>query len=200
MKSYADIIDLTQWIPDWHDQGACMDRRHILWLRYLLMQTKVQRTLEIGVHTGASASAFVAANIADAHFADLGFCLEARKVIGDHGTLHQRKGAEVLLAMPPFDLVLVDGNHSMEAVTEEIEALDANPPLIIVAHDVRSTAAGYPYCEGAAHLHQHLSDAGWLITIDAKDRVGEATKRGMLVATRDADIHQIATDTWLMTT
>ena len=200
MKSYTDIIDLTQWIPDWHDNGACMDRRHILWLRYLLMQTKVQRTLEIGVHTGASASAFIAANIADAHFADLGFNIEARKVIGDRGTLHQCKGAEVLLAMPPFDLVLVDGNHSMEAVAEEIEALDANPPLIIVGHDVCSTAAGYPYCEGAAHLHQHLRDAGWLITVDAEDRPGEATKRGMMVATRDADIHQIATDTWLMTT
>jgi hypothetical protein len=102
--------------------------------------------------------------------------------------------------MPPFDLVLVDGNHDLDSVTEEIEALDANPPLIIVAHDVCSTAAGYPYCEGAALLHQHLRDAGWLITVDAEDRVGEATKRGMLVATRDAAIHQIAQETWLMTT
>jgi predicted O-methyltransferase YrrM len=164
------------------------------------MQTKVQRTLEIGVHTGASASAFVAANIADAHFADLGFTLEARKVIGDRGTLHQHKGCDIIYAMPPFDLVLVDGNHDMDSVVEEIEALEVNTPRIIVGHDVCSTAAGYPACEGAAHLHQHLSDAGWLITIDAKDRPGEATKRGMLVATRDAAIHQIATDTWLMTT
>lgn len=70
MKTYTDILDLTPWIPDWHDQGACMDRRHILWLRDLLMQTGVQRTLEIGVHTGASASAFIA---------DIGITGEATK-------------------------------------------------------------------------------------------------------------------------
>ena len=199
MKTYLDILDLTPWIPDWHDQGSCMDRRHILWLRYLLMQTGVQRTLEIGVHTGASASAFIAAKVPDAHFADLGFTLEARKVIGDRGTLHQHKGCDILYAMPPFDLVLVDGNHDMDSVTEEIEALEQKTPRIIVAHDINSTAAGYPYCEGAAHLHKHLLESGWLITTDTEDRVGEATKRGMLVATRDPDLHQIAQLTWLMT-
>jgi hypothetical protein len=199
MKTYIDILDLTPWIPDWHDQGSCMDRRHILWLRYLLMQTGVQRTLEIGVHTGASASAFIAAKVPDAHFADLGFTLEARKVIGDRGTLHQHKGCDILYAMPRFDLVLVDGNHDMDSVTEEIEALEVNTPRIIVAHDITSTDAGYPYCEGAALLHHHLLESGWLITTDTEDRVGEATKRGMLVATRDPDLHQIAQLTWLMT-
>jgi predicted O-methyltransferase YrrM len=200
MKTYLDILDLTAWIPDWHDQGSCMDRRHILWLRYLLMQTGVQRTLEIGVHTGASASAFIHAKVPDAHFADLGFTLEAHKIIGDRGTLHQHKGCDIRYAMPPFDLVLVDGNHDMDSVTEEIEALEQKTPRIIVAHDITSTAAGYPYCEGAAHLHKHLLESGWLITTDTEDRVGEATKRGMLVATRDAAIHQIAQETWLMTT
>ena len=199
MKTYIDILDLTPWIPDWHDQGSCMDRRHILWLRYLLMQTGVQRTLEIGVHTGASASAFIAAKVPDAHFADLGFTLEASKVIGDRGTLHQHKGCDIIYAMPPFDLVLVDGNHDMDSVVEEIEALEVNTPRIIVAHDITSTAAGYPYCEGAALLHHHLLESGWLITTDTEDRVGEATKRGMLVATRDTDLHQIAQLTWLMT-
>jgi predicted O-methyltransferase YrrM len=197
--TYAEVVAATPWIPSSHETGACMDRRHILWLYCILKATGVERTLEIGVHTGASASAFIHAKVPDAHFADLGFTLEARKVIGDHGTLHQCKGADVLLAMPPFDLVLVDGNHGMDSVVEEIEALDAYPPRIIVAHDVRSSAAGYPYCEGAEHLHQHLSDAGWLITLDAEDRVGEATKRGMLVATRDPDLHQIAQLTWLTT-
>jgi hypothetical protein len=45
MIPLTDLIDRTPWIPSWHDRGACMDRRHILWLRYLLMQTKVERTL-----------------------------------------------------------------------------------------------------------------------------------------------------------
>ena len=200
MTPLTDIIDRTPWIPSWHDSGACMDRRHILWLRYLLMQTGVERTLEIGVHTGASASAFIAAKVPDAHFADIGITLEARKVIGEHGTLHQRKGCDIIYDMPPFDLVLVDGNHDLDSVTEEIEALEEKTPRIIVAHDITSTDAGYPYCEGAAYLHKHLLYSGWLITTDTEDRVGEATKRGMLVATRDPALHQIAQETWLMTT
>jgi len=69
-----------------------------------------------------------------------------------------------------------------------------------VAHDVNSSAAGYAHCDGARLLWDHLVEDGWLITIDTKDRVCEATKRGMLVATRYADLHQIAKETWLMTT
>jgi predicted O-methyltransferase YrrM len=199
MTPLTDIIDRTPWIPSWHDSGACMDRRHILWLRYLLMHTKVERTLEIGVHTGASASAFIAAKVPEPHFADITHTLGAQRVIDGRGHFHQRKGCDILYAMPPFDLVLVDGNHSMDAVAEEIAALDAKPPRIIVAHDVCSTDAGYAHCEGAAHLMEHLRETGWLIVLDATDRPLENTKRGMMVATRDEALYQIAAETWAMT-
>ena len=199
MISLTDIINRTPWIPSWHESGACMDRRHILWLQYLLIKTKVQRTLEIGVHTGASASAFIAARVPEPHFCDPTYTVEAQRVIDGRGHFHQQKGCDTLNALPAFDLVLVDGIHSMEAVTEEIAALEAKPPRIIVAHDVCSTDAGYPYCEGAAHLMEHLRNTGWIIFLDAIDRPLEATKRGMMVATREDSLHQIAFETWRMT-
>jgi len=200
MKTLSDIIDLTPFVPSWHEQGSCMDRRHILWLQYLLMRTGVQRSLEIGVHTGASSSAFIAAKVPDAHFADITRTIEAVRVIGHRGTFHQRKGCDVLIDEAPFDLVLVDGAHDIDSVSEEILAMRIKEPRIIVAHDVNSSAAGYAHCDGARLLWDHLVEDGWLITIDTKDRVCEATKRGMLVATRYADLHQIAKETWLMTT
>jgi hypothetical protein len=200
MKTLSNIIDLTPFVPSWHEHGSCMDRRHILWLQYLLMRTGVQRTLEIGVHTGASSSAFIAAKVPDAHFADITRTMEAVRVIGDRGTFHQRKGVEVLIDEQPFDLVLVDGAHDVDSVSEEIAALRINEPRIIVAHDVGSSAAGYAHCEGARLLWDHLVEDGWLVTVDHSDRPAEATKRGMLVATRDPDLHQIAKETWLMTT
>jgi len=184
--TYAEVVAGTPWIPSWHETGACMDRRHILWLYEVLKRTGVQRTLEIGVYSGASSSAFVAAGIPDAHFCDIATREDAMSVVSGRGTFHQLKGCEVLKAERTFDLVFVDGNHALDVVTEEVDALLANPPHIIVAHDVNSTAAGYPYCEGGEYLWHTLEREGWTCVVDAKERgPEEMTKRGMLVATKD---------------
>jgi predicted O-methyltransferase YrrM len=181
--TYAEVVQATPWIPAWHETGACMDRRHILWLYRILKATGVQRTLEIGVHSGASSSAFVAAEVPDAHFCDIASRADAMSVIRGKGTFHQRKGCEVLRDEPPFDLVFVDGNHSADAVAEEIAALEWKPPYILVAHDVFSTDAGYPHCEGAANLREWAKANYTFVHFDAYKREGEATQRGMMVAT-----------------
>jgi hypothetical protein len=46
---------------------------------------------------------------------------------------------------------------------------------------------------------EHLRDTGWLIVLDATDRPLENTKRGMMVATREESLYQIAAETWAMT-
>ena len=181
--TYAEVVEATPWIPAWHETGACMDRRHILWLYRILKATGVQRTLEIGVHSGASSSAFVAAEVADAHFCDITRRVDAMSVIRGKGTFHQRKGCEVLRDEPPFDLVFVDGNHSADAVAEEIADLEWKPPYILVAHDVFSTDAGYPHCEGAANLRVWAKANYPFVHFDGYERQGEATQRGMMVAT-----------------
>lgn len=182
--TYPDILAATQWIPSWHDTGNCMDRRHILWLYEVLKRTGVKRTLEIGVYSGASSAAFVHAEIPDAHFCDITARKDAMSVIEGKGTFWQMPGVEVLRKSEPFDLVFVDGNHALDAVKEEVDALLAKPPRIVVAHDINSTVAGYPHCEGAHYLWETLQREGWSCTVDAKERgPQELTKRGMLVAT-----------------
>jgi hypothetical protein len=194
----ADVKAATQFVPRWHETGACMDRRHILWLYDVLVLTGVQRTLEIGTHTGASASAFIAARIPDAQFADPSMTAEALTVIQGRGTFHQARGCDVMLANDTYDLVLVDGNHSMEAVCEEILVLLKKPPAIIVAHDVCSTAAGFAHCEGAAYLRETLTDDGWTCIVDDAKRDGEMTHRGLLMATKDQGLADLISGAWSM--
>lgn len=168
-----------------------MDRRHIAWVYEVLIRMQPSRTLEIGGYSGCSSSAFVAANIPDAHFAEVSPRADFLSVVRGHGTIHQRKGADVLSDGMPFDVVLVDGSHELEAVTEELDQLLANPPRLIIAHDVRSTSVGFPMCEGAAYLEQVLWSVGWLWEVDAEPREGERTDRGLLMATRDPDLIQL---------
>jgi len=190
-----DVVRSTPWIPEWHETGSCMDRRHILWLAKLLSSSGVKRTLEIGVYSGASSAAFVEAGVPDAHFSDISPRPEFFRVVEGRGVFHRLKGCDVLLSKPRFDLVFVDGNHSLDAVEEEVAALRKEPPAIVVAHDINSTVAGYGACEGAHFLWQELQRDGWFCVVDAKDRVGELTKRGMLVATKHASAFQAATRT-----
>ena len=181
--TYAEVVEATPWIPAWHETGACMDRRHILWLYRILKAAGVQRTLEIGVHSGASSSAFVEAGVPDAHFCDIASRADAMSVIRGKGTFHQRKGCDVIMDEPVFDLVFVDGNHSADAVAEEIFELSLGKPDILVAHDVFSTDAGYPHCEGAANLREWAKANYTFVHFDGYKREGEATHRGMMVAT-----------------
>lgn len=181
MKTLEEITALTPWIPAWHETGACADRRHILWIYEVLKRTGVRRTLEIGVHSGCSSSAFVAAGVPDAHFCDPTRRDDAMSVIEGHGTFHQRRGVDVLRSEPRFDLVFVDGRHDMEAVTEELAALLDNPPDIIIAHDVKSSEFGFPHCEGAAHLGAFLSGQCVRAMLDGKERPGEMTHRGLCI-------------------
>lgn len=187
----AEVITTTPYVPAWHETGTCMDRRHILCLHDVLVLTGMQRTLEIGTHTGASASAFIAAGIPDAHFCDPTTYQQALNVIGGRGTVHARKGCDVLADQPPFDMVLVDGAHDLVSVCEELMVLLKKPPAIIMAHDVSSTKAGFILCEGAAYLVDALKEDGWTCIIDDKYREGEMTHRGLLMATKDQRLADI---------
>lgn len=164
-----------------------MDIRHIMCVHAMLVRLKPYRTLEIGGHTGCSSSAFIAAGIPDAHFAEISPNDKFLSVVAGRGVVHQRKGCDVIREEDPFDVILVDGAHDLESVTEEMEALMAKPPRVIVAHDVTSTAIGLPYCEGAA-LFLGLEGNGWMTVTDCRQRDGERTERGLLMAYMDGDV------------
>ena len=189
-----DIEKRMSFIPAWHDTGNCMDKRHILWVYELLMRMKPQRTLEIGGYSGCSSSAFVAAGIPDAHFAEIAPRRDFIEVVNGHGTIHARKGCEVLDYSDPFDVVLVDGSHEMEAVQEEYAALMRKPPKVIIAHDVNSAFVGFPLCEGPDWLFNTLAESGWDGEQDCQLRPFEMTHRGIAFFTKDQGLRDMILD------
>lgn len=179
-----------QFVPSWWESGSCADKRHIVWLRDVLTAIKPNRTLEVGVHSGCTASAFVNAGVPDAGFCDISIRADARSVVGQR-RFHRTPGKDVIGTEPRYDFVFLDGAHDLESVRSEYESLmqDGKTPSVIAAHDVSSLAVGFPYCEGPAWLQERLASDGWLISVDDKDRPEEVTKRGIMFATRDPEKH-----------
>jgi len=192
----AHILSITNFIPEHWESGSCADRRHILWLRDILASVKPARTLEVGVHSGCTASAFIDANVPDAVFCDISVRSDARAIVGER--LIQSKGSDTILSSERFDFVFLDGAHDLESVKEEWSALQYKMPNIIAAHDVNSNVAGFPYCEGPAWLRDHLVSEGWLVSSDDLDRPEEVTKRGIMFATRDPALHHLIEKARLM--
>lgn len=177
-------------IPAWHETGACMDIRHIGWIYELLIRMKPTRTLEVGSHTGCSSSAFIAAGVPDAHFAEISPNDKFLSVVSGKGTVHQRKGAHVLMDEDPFDVVLLDGAHDLESVKEEWEAMQGKLPRVLILHDVFSAQQGYPHCEGPAWLYEEMPTT-WECFSDNAKREGEATHRGLAIFVRDGQANSL---------
>lgn len=171
-----------------------MDRRHIGWIYELLIRMKPNRTLEVGGYTGCSSSAFVAAGIPDAHFAEISPNAKFTSVIGGNGTLHQRKGCDVLLDEHPFDVVLLDGAHDLESVKEEWQAMQGKLPRVLIMHDTWSAEAGFPHCEGPQWLVEEAIPDEWDGESDMAKRPGEMTHRGLTILTREPELRELILD------
>ena len=188
--SLRDIETLTTFIPEWWESGACMDRRHILWLARVVRQN-CGDVVEVGSHTGASASGIlhVLCHGAQAHFVDPTITDGLRKVtspVSERAHLHAMRGVD-FLKDSRAGIVFLDGAHDLRSVAEELDVLLANDRVqIIAAHDTRSSEMGLPMCEGPAYLRERLTELGWRITEDHKDRPDERTARGMLFAVHPA--------------
>lgn len=192
-------------LPDSWDPGMSMDARHICILRDILLagcrvmgnwSAGIRHTLEIGVWKGACSSVFVQfkqAGFIDAvSFCDVGFTDEWRDVVspimGENTNILHCRGVEALRGPEHYDLILVDGDHSLETGIEETRELLRRQPRIILAHDVRSHYVGYDDCEGPAYMLEALEQDGWTVFVDDLDRATENTKRGFMAATKDPDL------------
>mgnify|MGYP001768567164 CR=1 FL=1 len=172
-------------IPSWHDTGACMDKRHIAWLYELLVRMRPERTLEIGGYTGCSSAAFVAAGVPDVHFAEISPNEKFLSIVRGNGTLHQRKGCDVIREQAAFELILLDGAHDLESVREEWDAMQDRLPRVLVLHDTWSKDAGFPHCEGPSWLMDQMIGPEWHSFSDMRYREGEMTHRGLTMLTRE---------------
>lgn len=182
-----EIEQATTWIPNWHDTGACMDKRHILLLSRIIQSANILSAAEIGVHTAASSSAFIAAGIAhDTTFIDITRTKEARATLSKYN-FAQMKGCDWMCKQKFLpQLVFIDGNHSMESVLEEVQAIEeVGLPQVLCGHDCNSTNVGFPHCEGAEMLCNWALHNYKHVYIDMKKRDGEMTHRGFFAATND---------------
>lgn len=176
------------WVPDHHETEMCMDLRHLAILREIA-KLGWRDCLEIGTWTGCSSAALMTPEIDRHAWCDTHFTPEFLEIhrIGAGGTLHEKPGVDVLRAAERglYDLIVVDGDHSLPNVERETVQLLRLEPHCIVAHDVFSDLIGIPHCEGPAHLLKSLIAEGWTTVCDGAPREGERTDRGLMAATKD---------------
>lgn len=189
-----DIPPSHEWPgePTWH-----MDRRHVQWLHAVLMSGQFARCLEIGSYQGYSTTAFLEAAKAGM-IERLEICdpwvqphLEttvASYGLGSRFHWHRCPSLEVLRDQPDYDLVCVDGDHSVETTAAELELILARGVPNVFAHDT----SGDFNLPGPQQIKVGLERAGYLCLEDNVDRPGEGTARGLFFATRDRRAFEMA--------
>ncbi len=185
----------------WRKPEWSVDRRHIYWLYDLLASGRIRTALEIGCLHGATSAAFVEAlnrgKLEHGIFCDVEILPALRETLdrcADQERIRIFTGMSVDLldAGGSFDMVFIDGDHRLEAVSAELKRLLRMRPRCIMAHDTNTTAAGHRDCEGPTYLKHRLQALGWFCLEDSLPRRGERTHRGMFFATTDPDLYEIA--------
>lgn len=172
---------------------AWMDARHVLFLYNTLMVGKFKCVLEIGCYNGSSTSAMVQA-LADGSDFELHLCdIEFRPILLQllsrmvkRPILHKCRGAEIIGS--DFDFVIVDGDHSLPVVSEEVALLLKAGTPTIAAHDITHMGDGYA---GASYLASTLKEHGYLSIEDSRVRPGEWTERGFGLYTKRRDLYDV---------
>jgi hypothetical protein len=179
--------------------ASATDKRHVYMIHDLLMAWSFEHTLEIGCFFGASSTAFVEAinrgSRMDATFCDVSISDSLYTVLNNcqHPSrvhLTPQPSWQVLDSEEPWDFIFVDASHDIDTVTLEIKRLLRRRPLCVMAHDTNATAAGFSKCEGAELLKRTFqTDPGYLCIEDDAHRPGEATHRGLFLATTSPELY-----------
>lgn len=187
-----------------HEVGGIMsmDRVHVEWMAAVLAGLKPRTVIEIGCYAGVStravAAAYDAKHIYEAHLIDISIQPTVRAIAGgrERIVLHEMPSTTALPEIEVLDdlVVLIDGDHSLGCVSQELPAVLKKGPRAIIAHDVTAEAAGYGQCDGSRWLWEELQRDGWLCLVDCRRRPNAATHRGLLVACRDAGAHALAVE------
>jgi len=179
------------WAPFW------MDARHVHAIARAAMTGAFKKVLEVGCWNGSSTSALVHAargTPLKIEVCDVDVRPSLLKVLkGSKAVIHQRTSLEVI--KPGYDLLILDGDHSLGHVNEELKLFrDAGIPSLF-AHDVGSE--GRAGCEGAVYLGYHFRNQDeYQVLEDRLDRPGEHTHRGLLFATKDEAIFAKVKPVW----
>jgi hypothetical protein len=188
------------------NRDMAMDERHVYTVHGILSAWPFQNALELGSFCGASSTAFVEAvnvgSVKRATFCDLDLYDPLCDVIRscrypNRVRMTREPSWNVLEADEDFDFVLVDANHDLESVTEELCRLTPRRPLCVMAHDTNASAAGYEKSEGAYLLKRTFeSMPGYQCIEDCRVREGEKTHRGLFLATTDPELFRLAVEVY----
>lgn len=186
----------------WDCPSGSIDRRHLFWMYDILASGLFRQALEIGCLNGVSSTAFLEAircqALPKATFCDLEFrpsWTAARDCCPFPDRIDQFEGRSVDLLRQEneFDFIFVDGDHRLETVREEVECLLRRRPLCVMAHDTNAQACGFANCDGPPLLKWRFqTTAGYLCLEDSIARPGEATQRGLFLATTSPAVLEVA--------
>ena len=199
-RFHFEPLDFDKYAGSFRDPGWCIDRRHVNLLFGLLTAHPFRHALEIGCYDGGSTSAFVEAlergagmrlTLCDVHFRE-----RIRRMVAAsprRSAIDLREEASCRVIGPQYDVVLVDRDHRLPTVAEELYGLPRFNTETVLMHDVAATRAGYTGCEGADLLRRAFQGRrGYHYIEDCRRREGEGTHRGFAVATRNARVRELA--------
>jgi hypothetical protein len=189
-----------------HEVGSewAIDRVHAEWMVAVLRAMEPYGVIEIGCHKGVSTTAIMQAHsegaVEEVHLIDVLVQPTVRRLARPGVVIHECKSVDALPSINIHDVaVVIDGDHRLSCVREELPLVLAMHPSVIMAHDVSAEAAGYGDCDGSRWLWEELQRQGWHCAVDCRRRANSRTHRGFLIATRSIPQHSVVLDAWRQT-
>lgn len=197
--------DMNSEGPNWQDE------RHVRFTYDLAMACDFRTVLEIGVDTGWSTTAWLQAikegkrcslHLCDIHLQD---CFN--ELLAKHGPPEDKRQISIYQCdsvalrwvfnwLKTFDVVVMDGDHSLQQVSRELGLLLYHEVKTIIAHDTSGTMHKPAHERGPVFLRETLANYGYLMRHDEKRRSGEHTHRGFTMFTRDIDVWNRSESIW----
>ena len=176
------------------DPIASVDSRHRAVLYELVMARKFRRRaggwLLERLLNGGAIKAILDGAACELHLCDRRIRPEVHQLaaaVPGRVHLHECRSIEAIQA--GFDFVWLDGNHSWETLTREIQLVLEHRIPNVLFHDTNASTLGYPNCEGpwmAKMLLTHLPERYPHWYLDEKPRPGRSDRPGTALRVESA--------------
>jgi len=182
-----------------------MDERHVNIIHNLVMECNFNHVVEIGCYSGFSTVALIESlnkgKLFDLHlvephpsqalYAAVSMCKNKERIF-----LHKKESKNALGDIDKIDLLIIDGDHTMAGVGEDLLHVLKKEIPNIFAHDTNSpnvNAEWGAHCTGAELVGATLSNhKNYMSITDQEYRDGERTERGLFFATSNGECYEKA--------
>lgn len=186
-------------ISKYMNDRMSMDIRHSFMLESFLSNiNNLTHCVEVGSCYGISTAAILTCcelSNASCDLVDINFQpviktmyeLSSSKIIIN---LHETSSIKCLdKILHQNSIVLLDGDHTLQYVTKEINIIKNFLPRSIVLHDVTNDSS---CCDGPRWAFDELRSLGYYGIIDCKHRQTERTERGLGILCKSIDDYEVA--------